>query len=178
MGKFSKENKQRNFVNDQIRANKIILIGEDWEKIWMFSRKNALEKWEKEWKDVIQIWFNFKENIATAKFMELGKFYYQQKKEKKERKNSQKSKWIKEVKISYNIGENDLNMKIERARKFLEDKYWVKFVVRLKWRERIYKNRVRERMKTIEETLSDVWKSQGVKEEGSWFSIILFAKVK
>lgn len=50
--------------------------------------------------------------------------------------------------------------------------------MRLKGREKIFVAKVVERMKTIEQTLAEKGKSQGVKEESNGISLFLLPKSK
>ncbi len=166
------------YTNEYIRSEKILLLDEFGEKIWLFPKKEALVKAEEESKDLIQVWYNPKEWIATAKLMEIGKYLYLKKKEENEKKKAQKSKSLKEVKFSYNIGENDLQLKLDNAKEFLEQGHSVKIIGQLKWRENIYSNKLFERLKKIEIDFEDIWKSQWIKKEKKWYSVILFTKKK
>ncbi len=169
---------KRYFINEEIKAYKILLLDEEWEKIWVFSRLDALRKWEEESKDIIQLWYNPAENIATAKMMDYGRFMYLQKKDTNQKKKTQKVKWIKEVKFGYSIWENDLGLKIKKAIEFLEDGYSVKFVAVLRWRENQYKTKVYERMENIVEQMQDYGKSQWIKDERNGYSVVLLGKSK
>lgn len=173
-----KKNEKRYYINEEIRAKKILLIDEDWQKKWLMSLDEALRLWQEQYKDVIQIWYNPNEWIVTAKLMEVWKFLYTQKKIDKEKKKNQKSNLQKEVKFWYNIWENDLNMKKEKIIEFLEDWNSVKVIWQLRWRENYYKSKMYEKVKLIEENLSEYSKSQWVREEKNWYSIILLPKSK
>jgi translation initiation factor IF-3 len=101
---------------------------------------------------------------------------YDKSKDDKEKKKNNKSKWSKEVKMSYTIWDNDLALKVKRAEEFLEEWYTVRFSVRLKWREKIFVSKVVERLKGIEATMAEKSKSQGVKEEPNGISLFLLPK--
>jgi len=166
------------WINEQIRGDKIMLIDEEGNKLGIFSKNEALKKAEEEGKDVIQVGYNPKEWVVIAKFMEYGKFMYQLKKQEKEKKKNQKVKWMKEIKISYNIWQKDLELKLKKAEEFLKEWYNVKILWELRWRENWFKDTMYKRMQEIEKILWELAKSQGIKEEKRWFSLILFAKVK
>ena len=166
------------YTNEYIRSEKIVLLDEDWQQIWIFSKKDALQKAELETKDLIQIWFNPKEKAVIAKLMDIWKYLYQKKKEENEKRKTQKTKTLKEVKFSYNIWDNELNFKIEKAKEFLKSWHSVKFFWQLRWRENIYANKLYKRLKLIESDLENIWKSQWIKKEKKWYSMVLFAKTK
>jgi len=164
-------------INDDIRANKILLLDEDGEKIWVFSKFDALQKWQLESKDIIQIWYNQNDAMVIAKYMEVWKYLYlQKKKEHQDKKNVLKSSITKEIKFGYRIWDNDLEMKITKAREFLQEWFSVKFNAVLKWRENAYKNIMLERLNNILKNLEEFGKNQWVKQERNWFIVILFPK--
>jgi len=181
---FDKKSNQKNqdrervYVNEAIKAFNILLLWENGEQLWVVSRKEALEKAQEAWLDLVQVWYNWKDKISVCKIIDYWKYQYELKKKEKERKQSQKSKWVKEIKISYGIDEHDLKMKIEKAKELLQKWYSVKFTLRLRGRENIFKDQSREKMKYIESVLSDYSKSGWIKEEGKGFTLVLFAKIK
>ncbi|MBS8121451.1 translation initiation factor IF-3 [Candidatus Vampirococcus lugosii] len=174
----SKNYDKKLYTNEYIRGDKILLIDEEGVNLGIFSKRDALLKAEEEMKDLIQVGFDPKDKIVTAKIMEIGKYLYSKKKEDGEKKKSQKSKCMKEIKFSYNIGDNDLEMKISQAKKFLESGHTVKFLGQLKGRENIYADKLYSRLEYIMSLLIDISKGQGIKKEKRGYSMILFAKVK
>ena len=67
---------------------------------------------------------------------------------------------MKEIKISYGIGENDLALKIKKAEEFLKDGDNVKVSIRLKGRERIYADKALEKILFVKEALLTFGRSQ------------------
>ena len=166
------------YINDMIKAPKVLLVDESGEKAGVLSRDEALRRAASQWLDLVQVAYNPIDMICTAKIVDYGKYMYDKQKDEREKKKTQKTKWNKEVKLSYTIGENDLALKVKKAEEFLWDGYAVRFSVRLKWRERIFADKVIEKLKTIEQTLEPIWKSQGVKQEANWISLFLLPKGK
>ena len=82
------------------------------------------------------------------------------------------------IKIGNNIWRNDLELKLKKIREFLEEWYNVKILWELRGRENWYKQTMYERLKEIETQFKDISKSNWIKEEKRWYSLILFAKVK
>ncbi len=176
--KSNHKDRDKVYVNWAIKAFNVLILWEDWEKLGTFSRKEALEKAREQWLDLVQVWYNWKDKISVCKIIDYWKYQYSLKKKEKDKKKAQKSKGVKEIKISYWIDDNDLKMKIEKAKDLLSKWYNVKFTIRLRWRENIFKEQSRERMSVIADSLSDYAKNWGIREEGRWFSLILFAKLK
>ena len=67
--------------------------------------------------------------------VDYGKYKYEQLRKAKEARKKQKTVEIKEIRISPNIDTNDLNTKINAARKFLEKGNRVKVTMRFRGRE-------------------------------------------
>ena len=166
------------YINEMIKAPKVLLIDENGEKaLTVISRDEALRRASSQWLDLVQVAYNPLEMICTAKIVDYGKYQYDKKKDEKD-KNKKKAKWGKDIKMSYTIWDNDLQLKMRKAEEFLDDWYTVRFIVRLKWRERIFIDKVIERLKWIDQQLEAKWKSQWVKQEPNGVSLFLLPKIK
>lgn len=168
----------RIIANYDIKATNILLIDEDWNKLWSYSKYDALKLWETEWKDVIQIWYNPQNNICTAKLMDLWKYKYELTKKNSEKKKVQKCPILKEIKFWYNIWDNDLNIKIKKVEDFLKEWDNVKIIWMMRWRENLYKEKLKLKIEDIIKKVETLCKPQMFKEEKNWISIILFCKGK
>ena len=71
----------------------------------------------------------------VCKIIDYGKYRYELARKEKEAKKKQKVIEIKEVRLSPNIDDNDLNTKVSAARKFLEKGNKVKVTLRFRGRE-------------------------------------------
>ncbi len=71
----------------------------------------------------------------VAKILDYGKYRYEQTKQLQKSRRNQKQVEIKEVRFGLKIGAHDLEVKLNRARKFLEDGQKVKLSLRFKGRE-------------------------------------------
>jgi translation initiation factor IF-3 len=97
-----------------------------------FPRKRALEMAEEQGKDLVQMRYDADTMTSTVKLVDYGKYMYQKSKDEKEKKKTQKPTVLKEIKLNYAIGENDLQMKMKKAIEFFKDRYNVKFFIKLK----------------------------------------------
>lgn len=155
-----------------------MIIDAEGNNLWVFPRLKALEMKDEAWLDLVQISYDRDKMISTVKLVDYGKYMYEKGKEDKEKKKKQKHKETKEIKISYAIGENDLALKIQHAKEFLSEWHAVKFSTRLRWREKIYANKAKEKLINVQNQLLDLGrpKDNFAKEEANGYSIILFAK--
>ena len=166
------------FVNENIKAPTIIIIDEDGTNVGSFSRKRALEMADEQGKDLVQMRYDQETMTSTVKLLDYGKYMYQKQKDDKEKKKNQKINEMKELKINYAIGENDLLLKMKKAREMLWDGYSVRFLIKLKGREKIYGGKAVEKLQYVKQSLSDCSRPQfeHPKQEMQWYSIVLFTK--
>lgn len=175
---FAKRPERVVYTNHSIKAPTIMIVDEEKNPIWSYPRRRALELAEEKWLDLVQMHYDPIKQVCTAILTDYWKYMYKKQKDIKEKKKSQKQRSLKELKVSYAIWENDLKMKVKKGREFLE--WWdnVKFLLRLRWRERIYSDKAIVKLKSIVVELEDVSRTQfpHPKKEAQWYSIILFSK--
>lgn len=155
-----------------------MIIDDEKQNLGTFPRRRALEMAEEAGLDLVQITYDPEKMQSTVRLTDYGKYMYQKGKADKEQKKQQKGRDMKEIKISYGIGENDLNLKIKKAEEFLKDGDNVKVSIRLKGRERMYADKALEKIVVVKDALLPFGKSQydTPKKEAQGYSIILFAK--
>ena len=95
-------------------------------------------------------------NPPVCKIMDYGKFRFEQAKKDKEAKKNQHIVEIKEVRMSPGIGENDFNVKLKNAQKFIADGDRVKVSVRFRGREMAHTNLGEELLKQFAEKCSEI----------------------
>ena len=105
-------------INGKIGDREIRLIGSQGEQIGVMNSKEALRMAREEELDLVLIAPNA--NPPVCKIIDYGKYRYEMARKEKEAKKKQKVIEIKEVRLSPNIDENDVNTKAKAARKFLE----------------------------------------------------------
>lgn len=120
-------------INEQIRDKEVRVIGEDGEQLGIMSSKEALKLAREAELDLIKIAPTAKPPVC--KIVDYGKYRYEQVRKEKEAKKKQKTIDIKEIRFSPNIDTNDLNTKINQARKFLTKGDKVKVSIRFRGRE-------------------------------------------
>ena len=97
------------------------------------SAKEAMKMAEDAGLDLIKIAPTAKPPVC--KIADYGKFRYEQARKEKDAKKKQKTVEIKEIRLSPNIDTNDLNTKMNSARKFLTKGDKVKVTLRFRGRE-------------------------------------------
>ena len=71
----------------------------------------------------------------VVKVLDFGKFKYEQQKKKNEQRKRQKTVDVKEIKLRPNIDDNDYNVKMRNARRFIDEGDKVKVTMRFRCRE-------------------------------------------
>lgn len=165
------------FINEAIKAQHILLIDEDGTNLWTFDRYKALKRAEEEWLDLIQVYFNMQTNTSTCVIQDRWRYQYAKKKQESLKKKNQ-AKGMKEIDFWYTITDNDLQLKIEKALSLLDEWYTVKFVMKLRWRQMAFKSKAFERVNAVVEKMNELARSQWIKEEAKWYSVILAPKSK
>ena len=90
--------------------------------------------------------------------MDHGKFKYEQKKRKNKNRAHAHHGRTKEIRIRPKTGEHDIDFKVKRARRFLENRDKVKINVIFRGRENAHHGRGHEMLMKIIEILEDVAK--------------------
>ena len=105
-------------INEQIKDREVRLVGSNGEQLGIMSAREAMKLAEEAELDLVKIAPNAKPPVC--KIIDYGKYRYELARKEKEAKKKQKTVEVKEVRLSPNIEANDLNTKMNAARKFLE----------------------------------------------------------
>ena len=162
-------------INEQIRDREIRLIGEDGEQLGIMSAREAMKIAQEAELDLVKIAPAAKPPVC--KIIEYGKYKYEQARKEKEAKKKQKTVEVKEVRLSPNIDTNDLNTKINNAKKFISKGNKVKVTLRFRGREMAHVQQSKHILDDFAETLADVAVvEKPAKMEGRAMSMVLAEK--
>lgn len=120
-------------INEEIRFREVRLISEDGDQLGIVSSREAMSIAEEKNLDLVLMSPNAKPPVC--KIMDYGKYRYDTMKKNKDAKKKQKTITLKEVRLSPNIEEHDLNVKANQAKKFLNQGNKVKVSIRFRGRE-------------------------------------------
>ena len=162
-------------INEQIRDREVRLIGENGEQLGIMSAREAYEKAKAAELDLVKIAPTAKPPVC--KIIDYGKYRYELARKEKEAKKKQKVIEVKEVRLSPNIDENDLNTKMNNARKFLTKGNTVKVTLRFRGREMAHMSKTKYILDDFAEKLSDIATvDKPAKVEGRTLVLFLSAK--
>ena len=142
------------FINEQIRDREVRVIGENGEQLGIMSSREAMQRAEEAGVDLVKIAPTAKPPVC--KLVDYGKFRYEQTRKEKEARKKQRVIEIKEIRLSPNIDTNDLNTKVNAARKFLSKGDRVKITLRFRGREMTHMANSRHILDDFAQALSDI----------------------
>lgn len=141
-------------INEQIRDREIRLIGEDGEQLGIMSARDAMKLAREANLDLVKIAPTAKPPVC--KIIDYGKYRYEQARREKEARKKQKTIEVKEIRLSPNIDTNDLNTKVNQARKFVSGGNKVKVAVRFRGRELAHTAAGKTILEDFAQKLSDI----------------------
>ena len=147
-----KKSSQR--INEQIRVSPVRVIADDGAQLGIMATDEAIKTARKTNLDLVEVAPN--ERPPVCRIMDYGKFKYQQK--KRQHKSHAHQIKIKEIRVRPKTGDHDIEVKINRAREFLEHKDKVIVTVTFKGRELAHIDEGRRVIDQIVAQLEDVSK--------------------
>lgn len=141
-------------INERIRDKEVRLIGQDGEQLGVMSSKDAMKIAKDAELDLVKIAPGAKPPVC--KIIDYGKYRYELARKEKEAKKKQRTMEVKEVRLSPNIDTNDLNTKVNQARKFLTKGDKVKVTLRFRGREMAHINYSKQILDNFCEQLEDI----------------------
>ncbi|MCD8348356.1 MAG: translation initiation factor IF-3 [Lachnospiraceae bacterium] len=162
-------------INEQIRDREVRLIGEHGEQLGIMSAKEAQKLAREAELDLVKIAPAAKPPVC--KIIDYGKYRYEMARKEKEARRKQKTVEVKEIRLSPNIDENDVNTKITNARKFITKGNKVKVTLRFRGREMAHMQANRFILEDFAKQLEDVAIiDRPIKQEGRSLTLFLTEK--
>lgn len=178
---MDKQNKKDRYngdlVNEKIRFPEVLVIGPDGESLGKMSRIDAYRKAESYELDLLCV--APQANPPVCKIINYGKYRFDAQKKAKEAKKNQKIIELKEIQLTPQIGQHDIETKVKAAIKFLEDGNKVKVGVRFKGRQMAHPEVGNETLNKFLEYVTDyatIEKKPIL--DGRWLTCVLSSKVK
>ena len=163
------------FINEQIRDREVRVISATGEQLGIMSAMEARKLAEEAELDLVKISPNARPPVC--KIIDYGKYKYEKTRKEKDARKKQHTVEIKEIRMSPNIDSNDLNTKINAARKFLSKGDRVKVTLRFRGREMAHMQSSAHILTDIAEALKDIAVvDKKPKAEGRSLTMFLAAK--
>lgn len=141
---------ERRRINHQIRISQIMVIDEDGERLGVMTPEDGRRIAAEKGLDLVEVAPNARPPVC--RIMDYGRFKYEQRKRQKKQHQMQ----TKIIKLRPKTDPNDLATKLRHARRFLEGGDRVRFVVRMRGRERAVTERWVAQLNDLVAKLDDV----------------------
>ena len=165
------------YINEQIRAKEVMVIGPNGEKLGVKGIKDALTLAGYAGFDLVLISPNA--NPPVCKIMDYNKFKYENKKKQKEnlKKQRETNLEIKEYRLSVTIDTHDFDTRVRNSSKYLEKGHKVKVLIRFKGREMAHPELGKDVLIRFADALASVAEiEQQPKLEGKFMTMMLMPK--
>ncbi|MBU6389196.1 translation initiation factor IF-3 [Patescibacteria group bacterium] len=159
-------------INNRIRAARVFLIDEQGTAIGEVTTASALSRAAERELDLVLV--GPQANPPVAKILDYGKYKYEL--DRKARKNkAKKTQEIKEIRLSYNTDEHDIEVKLNQAKRFLSEGHKIKLRLKLVGREMAFKEKAVEQLNRFRDLLGLEYE-QPVQRQGKQMSVLLKEK--
>ena len=144
------------FINEQIRAKEVMVIGPNGEQLGIKQLKDALTLATYAGFDLVLI--NQQGNPPVCKIMDYNKYKYENKKKTKENLKKQREANLEmtEYRLSVTIDVHDFETRVKQAYKYLEKGHKIKASIRFKGREMVHTDLGRDVLLKFAEKLDEV----------------------
>lgn len=143
-------------INYQIKAPEVMVVSGDSEQLGVMPTEKAIALAKEQGKDLIEV--AEKAVPPVCKIIDLGKYKFQER-QKAKKTEGQKKTTTKQLTIGVNIGDFDLGVRLNQARRFIQDKNRVKIIVRFRGREVTHPEVGQEKIFFFAKGLEDVARS-------------------
>ncbi|HJM40426.1 MAG TPA: translation initiation factor IF-3 [Planctomycetota bacterium] len=152
--RFAPPERERYRVNNRIRIKEVFLIGPEGDQIGPTPTTEALKLAREAGMDLVEVAPNSRPPVC--KIIDYGRFKYEQK--KKQTRSRSASSILKEIRVRPKIDTHDLEIKVRKAREFLEAGHKVQVTCLFRGREMAYQYLGKEVLIKVVELLEDLAK--------------------
>lgn len=141
-------------MNERIRARELRTIDEEGQQLGILLTREAMRIAQEKGLDLVLVAADA--SPPVAKIMDYGRHKFETEKKNREARKKQHVVSLKELTLSYKIGEHDYQVRLRSLQKFIKDGDKVKVTIRFRGREVQHSNLAAELlmrfMKDVEES--------------------------
>ena len=141
-------------VNDQIRISPLLVIDEEGKQLGELERDEALRIADERGLDLVEVAPDLRPPVC--RLMDFSKHRYRQSK----KRQKQHTLGIKEIRLRPKTDKHDLEVKIRKAREFLEKGHKVLINLMFRGREMAHIDFAKQNMQAVVDSLADVAKPE------------------
>jgi translation initiation factor IF-3 len=120
-------------LNERIRAREVRTIDDEGQQLGVLPVREALRIAQEKGLDLVMVAADA--SPPVCKIMDYGRHKFEQEKRTREARKKQHTVSLKEVTLSYKIGEHDYQVRLRAVRKFIQEADKVKITIRFRGRE-------------------------------------------
>ena len=124
---------KQHLLNEEIKAQNVLLLDKEGEKMGNFPLKVALEKAYEQDMDLMLV--NQNKDLTVCRIVNYSSWLYHENKKRQKQEFKNRAQELKSINFRPVTDENDFQLKLKKINEFLDDNHKVKIVIKLKSRE-------------------------------------------
>jgi translation initiation factor IF-3 len=159
-------------INEQITASRVQVISESGEQLGTMPLNEALSMAREQELDLVEM--ALRDGVVIAKIIDWQKQLFIEKKNKKKNQATAKKTELKTLRLSYVIGEHDMEIRRNQAEKFAKDGHILRIELPLRGREMRFQDMARTKLQSFVDSIAQIYRIDGpIKFMGRRFNIQL-----
>jgi translation initiation factor IF-3 len=170
-----KKNDKR--INDAIIARELMVISDTGESLGKMTRDAALTLAGSQDLDLVEV--GMQDGLPLTKIIDYGKFVFKQQKQQSLNKSNTKKTELKTMKLTYKIGDHDLDVRRNQAERWAKEWNPMKIFLQLRWRENQYEDLAIAKIQEFVASMEDFYRKDEkskVLKQGNTFNLVLYPK--
>jgi translation initiation factor IF-3 len=159
-------------MNEQITASRVQVITESGEQLGIMPFSEALGMAREQDLDLVEM--AVRDGVVIAKIIDWQKQLFIEKKNKKKNQATAKKTELKTLRLSYAIGEHDMEIRRNQAEKFAKEGHILRIELPLRGREMRFQDMARTKLQSFVDSIAKIYRIDGpIKFMGRRFNIQL-----
>ena len=159
-------------INEQIVASRVQVISESGEQFGVMPLSEALNMAREQELDLVEM--AVRDGVVIAKIIDWQKQLFIEKKNKKKNQATAKKTELKTLRLSYAIGEHDMEIRRNQAEKFAKEGHILRIELPLRGREMRFQDMARTKLQSFVDSIAQIYRIDGpIKFMGRRFNIQL-----
>ncbi len=159
-------------MNEQITASRVQVITESGEQLGILPFSEALGMAREQDLDLVEM--AVRDGVVIAKIIDWQKQLFIEKKNKKKNQATAKKTELKTLRLSYAIGEHDMEIRRNQAEKFAKEGHILRIELPLRGREMRFQDMARTKLQSFVDSIAKIYRIDGpIKFMGRRFNIQL-----
>lgn len=172
---YQKPRESLHHLNEQIRVPEVRVTDNQGQQLGIMPTTEALRIAREQGLDVIEI--APQAQPPVVRIADYGAWKFRQEKMERKQKAHQKKSEVKGIRLSFTIGEHDLEVRRGQALKFLEQGDKVKPEIILRGRQIVHQEKARELLMSFAKGLDEgVFVEQPISRQGKKFFMVIAKK--